>query len=728
MKHENLVILKQNGINVPNFIMVENIDDYTPVKSFLLSDNKLYAVRSSFAYEDGKKHSFAGQFETLLNVKKENIKEALEIVFASMDKQELPYDNLTKTSNNAKSCVIIQEMINADYSGVIFTANPIGILNEIVITIGEGVGNNVVEDKIPTTSYFYNRNDKTYRYEKQDNAPLINKEKLDELVSLSNKIKNIFRYEADIEFAIKDNNIYILQARPITTIKTENAVILDNSNIAESYPGITLPLTQDFVKDLYHKIFYNCLVRTTKSKAFVDNIDIYLKDMVDAINWRMYYRLNNWYIVLRLLPFSNKIIGIWQKMLGVNSEYAPHSIIKTPFKIKLSIIHSFITLLRDIPKLMDKLNSDFKAKYSKYRKMIEENNSVVELLKVYNDIKTDILKDWDLTLVNDMYAFIYTFLSGKRNEKYIANIKNLESLKPVMYINNLIETANVYGFDSKDYNDAIKDYIEEYGDRCLGELKLETHTYRSHPNILTEYIKNQSEVPAIENKTPTATSKNLFVKRAKRGIENREISRMNRSRLFGLGREIFRKIGNILVMENKIENIDDIFYLHISELQQTNINLKQIIFERKNKEKAFENMPTYNRLVITEDLIGKEIPFSSETIVSIKDEMKGIPTSIGKVIGEVIIIDKPDDKINTEGKILVTKSTDPGWVFLIRNAAGIIAEQGSLLSHTAIISRELHKPAVVNVKNCTNILNNGDIVELDANTGTIKIIRRKHNG
>ena len=64
--------------------------------------------------------------------------------------------------------------------------------------------------------------------------------------------------------------------------------------------------------------------------------------------------------------------------------------------------------------------------------------------------------------------------------------------------------------------------------------------------------------------------------------------------------------------------------------------------------------------------------------------------------------------------------TDPGWVFLIKNAVGIIAEQGSLLSHTAIISRELHKPAVVNVSNVMHILKTGDKVRINGTTGVIE--------
>ena len=100
--------------------------------------------------------------------------------------------------------------------------------------------------------------------------------------------------------------------------------------------------------------------------------------------------------------------------------------------------------------------------------------------------------------------------------------------------------------------------------------------------------------------------------------------------------------------------------------------------------------------------------------------LRGIPTSFGKIKAEVVVLDGINANIDTSGKIIVTKTTDPGWVYLIKNAVGIIAEKGSLLSHTAIISRELQKPAVVNVENCTSILKTGDMVELDAEKGIIR--------
>ena len=81
-------------------------------------------------------------------------------------------------------------MIQSDYSGVIFTANPTGILNEMVIVAGEGLGCNIVEDKISTTTYYYKVDDKNYYFE---NENILNKNILKDLIEIAVKIKKFFR-------------------------------------------------------------------------------------------------------------------------------------------------------------------------------------------------------------------------------------------------------------------------------------------------------------------------------------------------------------------------------------------------------------------------------------------------------------------------------------------------------------------------------------------------------
>ena len=722
MKSENLIKLEKYGFNVPKFITVLNLGDK---ETFILRDNNgkyidldfsdksLFAVRSSCGIEDGEENSFAGQFETKLNVKKDEVLDAVKEVFTSFYNSDFYEDNNYDT-------VIIQEMIDSDISGVLFTANPIGILNETVIVVGGGLGCNVVDDKINTTTYYYNIDDELYYMDKVKDSVEISEKILKELVEIGKKAEEKFNAKMDIEFAIKDDVIYVLQARPITTLHSDNILILDNSNIVESYPGVSLPLTQSFVKEIYYKIFRYCCLRISENEELINRLDSSLRNMVDVTNGRIYYRISNWYCLFKLLPFNSLYIPIWQQMLGVKNKKVVVENVEVPFGIKYKIFKNIFRLLKNTPEQMKELNEFFKLEFENSRLRLDKIDDILEVLSFYENFKEKIISNWDITLINDMYAFVNTALAGKRNKGLLSDIKDLESLKPMLEVNNLIDIREKSGINSEEYKNAFDKYIEIYGDRCLSELKLETQTYRTNPELLEDYLKNREKVE-ISNNVSMKKSNNKFVEKAKLGIYNREISRMNRSRLFGLVRDIFLKIGTLLVEQGRLLNKTDVFYLFYEELYENNLNYIDLVENRKQEYKDFEKIPTYSRLVFADKIIDKNTNISEVIIISDK-VLKGVGTSEGVVEGEVIIIDNPDLEVDTTGKIIVTKMTDPGWVFLIRNSIGIIAEQGSLLSHTAIISRELKKPAVVNVKNALQVLHNGDRIRIDGLKGIIEIL------
>ena len=703
MKAENLLKLKESETIknfVPEFWIIRNISELH-MDNF--QGNKFYAVRSSCDVEDGSENSCAGQFKTVLNVKKEQLEEAALQVFESFGE------------NPGK--VIIQEMIISDISGVIFTVNPIGILNEMVIVAGLGLGDGVVEDKVSTTTYYYNTDDKIYYY---DGDNVLNNDIVKELLDIAEKIKAHVGYEADIEFAIENNRIYILQVRPVTTLKDmKEMIVLDNSNIVESYPGISLPLTQDFVKEIYYKVFKSLVLRLTADKALVGKMDERLKNMTDIANARVYYRISNWYNVLNLLPFSKKIIHIWQEMLGVTNKKVTCDF-KAGFKTKAHVLGSFINLIITSPKKMEELNQYFMEKQGEYRLLIDKAHTTEELLTAYGTIMQDLTSVWDITLVNDMYSFIFTALSGKKGKVRLANIKNLESMKPVIELNELVKLYKSQG-PSNLYLSKEKEYIENFGDRCLEELKLETKTYRTNPELLRQYIEG-AEVLAISGETTMGKDK-YFVKKAKTGIYNREISRMNRTRIFGMAREIMLRIGDNFVMQGYLKSREDVFYLFYRELSE-NQDYTQVVEERRKLYKNYESLPAFSRLVFKDKIIHKNYVHSGTELLEKPDKLFGIASSVGMVKGEVLVIDSPDINIDTSNKIIVTKTTDPGWVFLIKNSLGIIAEKGSMLSHTAIITRELKKPSVVNVKDITKVVKTGDVVELNAAEGMVTILKR----
>ena len=151
----------------------------------------------------------------------------------------------------------------------------------------------------------------------------------------------------------------------------------------------------------------------------MESLDNNLKDMTDIVNNRIYYRISNWYSVLNLLPFSKKIIEIWQEMLGVENKDILYIEKNISIFTKMKIIISFLLCLINTPKKMKELNVFFSNQLFRYNKKIKECNDINSLLKLYDSIKEELVQRWDITLVNDMYTFIYTFLAGKKNKQYI---------------------------------------------------------------------------------------------------------------------------------------------------------------------------------------------------------------------------------------------------------------------------------------------------------------------
>ena len=138
-----------------------------------------------------------------------------------------------------------------------------------------------------------------------------------------------------------------------------------------------------------------------------------------------------------------------------------------------------------------------------------------------------------------------------------------------------------------------------------------------------------------------------------KGIENREISRLNRSRIYGMVRSMFIEIGNNLVKEKRIKTKEDIFYLQIDEIfNSKTYDLNKIVLERKKEYKMFEQIPSYSRLVF----IDKEFDKQHRTIENNnkrinKDYLKGTPTSNGIVEGYVQVIDDINTKYDVKGSI-----------------------------------------------------------------------------
>ncbi|WP_314909125.1 PEP/pyruvate-binding domain-containing protein [Oribacterium asaccharolyticum] len=814
MKARHLEILQEKGFPVPKFILVSENEEV----DLSFSEKEYFAVRSNFSAEDGGGHSFAGQFLTRLNVKREKVQEAVQEVFASYagsseykekanrGKEEYCPTKREKAEQkkleSSVETVLIQEMLFPEKSGVLFTKNPKGILSEMVVVLGQGLGDKVVEDQENVLTYHYFPGECLYQ-EGQGTGLALDEEELKTLFTLGEKIEQLFQKPMDIEFAIEKGKIYILQAREITTLDMHLPVrILDNSNISESFPGVCLPLTESFAGEMYSGIFTSLGRRFLGKK--VSSYEELFQRMVGGFSGRMYYEISSWYDILRLLPFSGKIIPVWQGMLGVSNEEISFSKKKPGFFLKCRIAFLFCYYFFVSQRKMQELDKFFQERYAGYSKRVDEEEDAQALYRIFLEMKEDLLREWDITLMNDMVSFISTHLYGKKTAF------SLETMKPVRALSALKTVAGKYGLDSEEYRREKKSYISVYGDRIVGELKLETRTYRTNEELLDRWIldsletesaeryklseakhslrkvcvekncvetdsaeKDCEETSHMEKSSEQKQRKSFLYRLAESSCNNREISRLHRTRCFGLMRRIVDKIGEKTIGF-------DVYYLSLDELKELLFSGKDFslkIAREKELRKAYERLPVLSRVKLLgkvdrdplageirglsykfvkgkgsrEEKSGKsEDIFSSESMnLERKEDIKGQDVEKGKEVGdstprvffgrgvskgifrgEVLKIKSLQEVRATEakGKILLSYSTDPGWFPYLNMAEGLITERGSLLSHSAILARELEKPAVVNIPNIMEELQSGDIVEIDGDLGICSVVKEYRKG
>jgi len=181
----------------------------------------LFAVRSSATCEDSNSESWAGELETYLNVKEEDVPDMIMCCWASLFSIRIityKKQNKNKSFKNIKIGVIVQKMIQADVAGVCFTADPLtNDVTKIVIESSPGLGEDVVSGKITPNYYLIDKRIGKI-LERNEQTEILGDRKIKKLTKTCKDIEKYFGKPQDIEWAFTKNKLFILQARPITTL------------------------------------------------------------------------------------------------------------------------------------------------------------------------------------------------------------------------------------------------------------------------------------------------------------------------------------------------------------------------------------------------------------------------------------------------------------------------------------------------------------------------------
>ena len=300
-KANSLLYLASNNILIPNFFIISKDDyiqfltdnniykkieelstkkKYKKIKDIIMKqdinsglanklalelpelNSHLYAIRSSASNEDGKDKSFAGQYDTFLNVKKEDIFLNIKKCFCS-----LYNDNVISYSDDFDIYginVIIQVMIDSDYSGVAFTVDPSSESdNYILIEMTEGLGEKLVSGKVIPNKFFVRK--ETGMIDLKIGELSLDEVIFNRLILEIEKTEKIYKCPMDIEYAIKDRKIYILQARPITA----------RTILPKSF-SLTLTRQKSLIDiELYYKGEYFGIKNITKNLYYFKPLFVY---------------------------------------------------------------------------------------------------------------------------------------------------------------------------------------------------------------------------------------------------------------------------------------------------------------------------------------------------------------------------------------------------------------------------------------------------------------------
>jgi len=299
---------------------------------------------------------------------------------------------------------------------------------------------------------------------------------------------------------------------------------------------------------------------------------------------------------------------------------------------------------------------------------------------------------------------------------------------------------------------AFDSYLEKFGDRCMGELKLESSTLHDDPTPLLrsvgQYARGLDQHGTRSDQVPELQVRGQAEARVRGALAGRpwrrvvfgyvlrvararvlarENLRFERTRVFGRARQIVLEIGKRFAALDLLDDARDIFYLEFDELlafvegRATTTNLKGLAAVRKAEFDGWRQMPAPADRFRTRGIVYRGNSFVGDRAVvrPTGDALTGIGCCPGVVRGPVHLVRDPRDASAKPGEIVVADRTDPGWVMIFPVISGLLVERGSLLSHSAIVARELNLPTIVALPGVTTWLKDNDWVEMDGSTGVV---------
>ena len=668
--------------------------------------------------------------------------------------------------------VVVQEMVDSQISGVMFTADPMTSDRfTTVIEAVKGLGEELVSGRKNPTEWMF-RNGKIEKTSDGEGEVQLDESDLLKLVDLGHMIENELGGEQDIEWCYTNNGFSIVQARPITTLYPLPKSVEGYKHCAISVGHLqmmtdtVLPLGMSLIKKsrfytinelggrMYTDITYDLgTSRGRRSYLSESKIkDPLMHSTLEEIIGRKDYIKNipkgpssaislegKWSIIWRAISayfhFDEKDIDAYVQRQKTAIEDTSRKLEKLSGAQALQFIiddqKNMRTTISDPAGAGTILTSMLAA--ALLNRSVEKLTGEKEISnKLARSVKHNVSSEMGLKLseVSDVarkHPQVVTYIDNAGEDLSLDELRKLDG--------------------GQEVTDKFKEFLEDYGMRCTGEIDITRDRFRERPGVLsTSLLNNIKTLPAgyaakaFEKGELEAEelSKDL-VSKMEAAHGKRKAKKLHRQikifRAFvgvreytkyfwmsyydvykkAIMREIDKLVDNGIVNDGK-----DTFYLSIDELLEAvkDGKVNQGVIEERKEAYGYYKTLTPPRIIFSDG----EVPpvFYAQDIPS--GALAGLGVSAGTVEGRARVVETLEDAHIEKGDILVTKFTDPSWTPIFVSISGLVTEAGGMMSHGAVITREYGLPAVVGVMNGTNLIKDGQRIRINGTEGFVEIL------
>ncbi len=737
------------------------------------------AVRSSATCEDGERFSMAGQFATFLSVDRVDVPSRIAASWASLfEGPARAYLDRMRTGAESMA-VVLQEQVHPTWSGVAFSLDPVSrSFDGIAMEWVEGSGVELVQGRVTPRRLSLSRHARAV----DGDVPAA---LAPHLLALRHHLERLERdagRPVDVEWCATPERLTLLQVRPVTSAFGPGDVLWSNVNLAENFPAPLAPLAWSVLHRFYGEYVRSLLRGLGMGRRMLAEVVPDAALATGIHRGRVHYDLTGWYTAIDHLPWSEALGGFLDGYIGQDVPIRPPPVARPGEQGRRRVVgkarfvaFSLATVLLARRRLRA-LERRLRAERREWRTTLREATDPRDAERIVDRAMSLVGESWGGPCGADLGVGVVTGVLGALVERWCRRSRAdvmptllqgvaVRSDEPTRLLWRLSRASRRRdggiapdheswraGLDADEAR-ILEEFLERYGARCYADCSLSSPTFEERPDLVFELVRSFAALPdamAPHVRAGAAAERERLVGeltrdlgpvrsalfRAVHGwslrtIQRREEGRLLQSFLFGEIRVACLRIGALLVAGGGVRAPEDVFDLTWEEVRDLARGaypypecLPALRAARRNARiRAASSPPPSLFLLRAGDSIDRpDGPAAAGRVAAPAGRaLAGVAVSRGRVRGKARVVRDPLHETLAPGEILVAESTDPGWTPLVFLAGGLVLERGGMLSHGAIVAREVGIPGLVQVEGACARIASGDELLVDANAGTVVV-------